>query len=576
MKEQNKSSSRLLPGKDELKECLRQLEHADIQENIETIISKAFSRMADKITPDIITPDEIKSGTLEYTSTLSYDLYDFILKHYKYNINEICFWRFIKKLPRNQLFMKLENDPHLEMLDYLIRIYFYSDPLDDLTCLFIPVNDSDSIKHYLEWIKSYFYNVNYPTSLLWLYALDSSLASIFPDEIVFLGVRTKESDRHILAPDFNFSQSVLLKRFSETPDHFVRLEGKSANSEFAQIFAFLQKEFNDRCLSRSTKKNECPDDISYENDWKKFEDVLKFGVSDKDESGCISFSDMRASTEFLNNHGKNLYLNKIQQPFFEQTKLISRQYKGRIDKFMGDNVMCVFLKNTIRIQEDTDEDSALVLNNFFALFNLCSVLLKLIKAENLEQSKLGLRSGVTYGNQILRSNLGNEIVRDFTVTGETVNLAARLEHISIQELIIHNKMYFERSIERFPQISELLSSGGNRYNLNPETQAIIRDFTLFQNIYSNLERLENARFDIRMNQDFYSKLRNYMEKKGFKVLNPNTSAKYGYEEYAIDEFNIRFYFSYYNPKGFKKYERIWILPLETEVLEKFNLGKIRN
>ena len=463
------------------------------------------------------------------------------------------------------------------MMDQLIRVFFYSGPLDDLTCLFIPMSDDTLIKKYLDWIKGYFYDVNYPTSLLWLYALDSSLASLFPNEIIYLGKRIDHEDESIMIPDFDHTDAVLLKRYSDKPHHYVELQGEQANSEFRQIFTFLKQEFKDRCVSRSAKAKHGTYSSDYDKEWEKFENVLKYGVSDKNEGGCISFSDLRASTEFLNTFGKEVYLNKVQQPFFEKTQLISKKFEGRIDKFMGDNVMCVFLNNNMRGQTAEEKEAAALLRNFFAIFTLCKVLYEIVSAdERFKNSKLGLRSGVTYGDEILRSNLGNEIVRDFTVTGATVNLAARLEHISIPELVIHNQAYFEKIIERFPQISELISIGENYQNLNQETQAVIRKFTLYQNILSNLEKLGKVKFDIRFNDSFYAKFREHLERKNYKkLLDDETSEIYGYEAYDVEGHEFKFYFSFYNPKGFREYKRIWLLPLEEKTLQELDIEKIK-
>ena len=124
-----------------------------------------------------------------------------------------------------------------------------------------------------------------------------------------------------------------------------------------------------------------------------------------------------------------------------------------------------------------------------------------------------------------------------------------------------------------PRISELISISGNYDNLNPETKTIIQDFTLYQNICSNLEKLEKVKYDIRLNQNFYFKLRDYFKNNGYEVANPDTSKIYGYEEYDIEGFKLKFYFSYYNPKGFREYKRIWILPLEPETLNNLDIGR---
>jgi len=546
--------------KDMIERCIGILETVNDWETVERILTVTFGAAPDNIIPN----------SDEYLSVLNYHLYRYILKHYRHKEENICFWRFIKNLSPDQLNYKHTADAELRMTDRLARIYFYSDPLDDLTCIFIPVSDTALTADYLEWIKSYFYDANYPTSLLWLYALDSALSSLFPDEIIYLGADTEHES---MIPDFEYSDSVLIKKFSDNPGHYMKLEGKDANNEFRLIFDFLQREFKDRCLSRSGKQ-EANDPVVYKEEWEKFEDVLKFGVSDKTESGCISFSDMRSSTEFLNTYGKNIYLNKIQQPFFEKTKLIRKKYKGRIDKFMGDNVMSVFLNDSMPATTGNKKEKQAVTNNFLALLELCRTLSQLISEGGVEKSKLGLRSGVTYGNQLLRSNLGNEILRDFTVTGETVNLAARLEHISIQELIIHNQLYFKKSVERFSEISKLISISECCANLNPETRSIIREFTLYQNILSNLEKLETVKFDIRANQRFYFMLRENFREKGYEVLNSETSEMYGYEEYGVAGFIMRFYFSFYNPKGFSNYQKIWILPIESDMLERMNFENL--
>ena len=196
--------------------------------------------------------------------------------------------------------------------------------------------------------------------------------------------------------------------------------------------------------------------------------------------------------------------------------------------------------------------------------------------DEFKNSKLGLRSGLTYGSEILRSNLGNDIVRDFTVTGETVNLAARLEHISMPELIIHNGAYFAKAIERFPQIRELISIGQNYDNLNQETKTVVRDFTLYQNILSNLEQLGNVKFDIRFNDSYYKKFKAHLQSKNYESLvDQDKSEIYGYEAYNIQGFTFKFYFSYYNPKGFNQYKRIWILPLKEQTLETLDITQIR-
>ncbi|NJL58763.1 MAG: hypothetical protein HC887_03035 [Desulfobacteraceae bacterium] len=340
-------------------DCVDLLKTTKNQEQIEDILNRTLGQM----------PDNIPHDNQDYYSVLNEHLYHHILSCYKHKNDHTCLWRFVKKLSGDQLSSN-HNSDSLKTLDALMRIYFYSDPLDDLTCLFIPVADTDLIPKYLDWIKYYFYNVNYPTSLLWLYAPDSSLDCLFPNEIIFLGKRIESEEPNIMIPDLGYPDSVLLKRFSDKEEDYCVLKGKNANNEFRQIFTSLHQEYQDRCLSWSGRQEEDVNSEEYHREWGKFEDILKFGVSDKAEKGCVSFSDMRSSTEVLTTYGKSIYLNKIQQPFFEKTKLISKKYKGRIDKFMGDNVMSVFLSHCMLMKYSSEKELHVVSDQFFCVVRI--------------------------------------------------------------------------------------------------------------------------------------------------------------------------------------------------------------
>ncbi len=552
--------------RDDFNKLIAALEKLDNQDDIEKALSDHIK---------VMSGNDTEKDSSNFYSFLNYCLYKFILRGYKLNEERICLWRFYKKISSDQLNLNFKENSPQELLDYFIRTFYYSDPLDDLTCIFIPINEFTHIEKYIKWIKNYFYDANYPTSILWLYALDSSMTNLFPDEIVYIGKRIDDEsvDENIMIPDYNYKNAILMKRFSDAEDDFNVFQGEPANKEFKQIFDFLKDEYQDRCLSRSGKQEDDEKPSEYEKEWEKFGDVLQFGVSDKAENGTVSFSDLRSSTNFLNKYGKSIFRNKIQQPFFEKTKFITRKFNGRIDKFMGDNVMCVFFdKHQAGKLSHQEKEEKTILHNFFALFNLCRLLNELIDELNLNETgetTLGLRSGVTYGNQILRSNLGNEIVRDFTVTGETVNLAARLEHISMQELMIQSEEYFENTIERFPEIKDVINVINDYDNLNDETKSIINNYTLYQNMISNLKGLSSVRYDIRFNEEFYNVLSTYLMKKGYRKSEENIKRRdiHGYDEYNVHGFTLKFYYSFYMPKGFSNYEKIWILPLEIDTLE---------
>ena len=45
------------------------------------------------------------------------------------------------------------------------------------------------------------------------------------------------------------------------------------------------------------------------------------------------------------------------------------------------------------------------------------------------------------------------------------------------------------------------------------------------------------------------------------------------KKFNIEGYDLTFYFSYYNPKGFNQFEKIWILPLEIEVFDHIGYRK---
>ncbi len=110
----------------DIENCISSLEKMDASELIEKKLLETFSAA----------PDCAISQPKNFYSQVNCYLYKYILKHYKYGANRICMWRFIKNFSPDQL-CQLENaGPELRLMDRLVRIYFYSDPLDDLTCIF--------------------------------------------------------------------------------------------------------------------------------------------------------------------------------------------------------------------------------------------------------------------------------------------------------------------------------------------------------------------------------------------------------------------------------------------------------
>jgi adenylate cyclase len=110
-----------------------------------------------------------------------------------------------------------------------------------------------------------------------------------------------------------------------------------------------------------------------------------------------------------------------------------------VDKYLGDGVMLVFGA------PEPDKDHA-----FHAI--TCALLIhRLIEHENSKREEQGLfpiefRIGINTGN-MLAGNMGSRSRMEYTVVGDTVNLASRLCNITnAGEIVISREMYMRDDI----------------------------------------------------------------------------------------------------------------------------------
>jgi len=113
----------------------------------------------------------------------------------------------------------------------------------------------------------------------------------------------------------------------------------------------------------------------------------------------------------LGAEGTHLLLNR----YFEIVDGIVESYGGTIDKHIGDNVMAVF-GAPVAHTDDPERAVRAALNIHTAMTELSA------ERERTLTAHIGIASG-----QVVASGTGSEAHREYTVTGETVNLASRLQ-----------------------------------------------------------------------------------------------------------------------------------------------------
>jgi adenylate cyclase len=162
------------------------------------------------------------------------------------------------------------------------------------------------------------------------------------------------------------------------------------------------------------------------------------GISGKRVDGSVVFADIKGFTrisEELRPEDLVTMLNR----YFTLVTMACEINTGIVDKYLGDGVMLVFGA------PEPDKDHA-----FHAI--TCALLIhRLIEHENSKREEQGLfpvqfRIGINTGN-MLAGNMGSSRRMEYTVVGDTVNLASRLCSITnAGEIVISREMYMRDDI----------------------------------------------------------------------------------------------------------------------------------
>jgi adenylate cyclase len=162
------------------------------------------------------------------------------------------------------------------------------------------------------------------------------------------------------------------------------------------------------------------------------------GLSGKRIEGTVLFADIAGFTNISENLKPEELVSMLNR-YFTLIACACGINLGIVDKYMGDGVMLVFGA------PEPDDDHA-----FHAI--TCALLIqKLISHENRQREKQGLfpvkfSIGINTGN-MLAGNMGSQDRMEYTVVGDTVNLASRLCSITNgNQIVISRDMYMREDI----------------------------------------------------------------------------------------------------------------------------------
>ena len=136
------------------------------------------------------------------------------------------------------------------------------------------------------------------------------------------------------------------------------------------------------------------------------------------QEASVLFSDIRSFTNFTEKNGPQETVRMLNSYFTEMYEQIVN-HKGILDKYIGDAIMAVF-GTPFPSPDDADNSLQAAIGMIHSLKTFNALRVK----DNLDPISIGI--GVNTG-EVVAGNIGSDKRMDFTVIGDAVNLAARLE-----------------------------------------------------------------------------------------------------------------------------------------------------
>lgn len=157
-------------------------------------------------------------------------------------------------------------------------------------------------------------------------------------------------------------------------------------------------------------------------------------------SATVLFVDIR---NFVN-HCENLPAEEITtmlNDYFSEMVEVVYKYAGEVDKFIGDALLAVFYEK----DGDPQLETSTSLQAFYCALEMRDRLYSFNQKRKVSGRKeIDIGIGISYG-EVISGPIGSKDRRDFTVIGDVVNLASRIEKLSKKGK--HTKIVFSHHLE---------------------------------------------------------------------------------------------------------------------------------
>lgn len=141
----------------------------------------------------------------------------------------------------------------------------------------------------------------------------------------------------------------------------------------------------------------------------------------------VLFADIRGFTRFSERYTPTHVVDVLNMVFAELTKVVF-EYGGTFDKYLGDAIMAFF-----GAPVSYEDDSLRAVRAALAMQTVFDDIVEKNVHHGIKD--LGLGIGMNTGEAIV-GNVGSEKVMDYTVIGDTANVAKRLQEIAVKGQII--------------------------------------------------------------------------------------------------------------------------------------------
>ena len=191
----------------------------------------------------------------------------------------------------------------------------------------------------------------------------------------------------------------------------------------------------ERLVDRKTILKAIARNIDSENDLAK-EVPLPANATGERRQVTVLFADIAGYTKLSSELGAEK-THALLNRYFEAVDGIVERYGGSVDKHMGDNVMAVFGAPIAH-----DDDPLRAVRAALDIHERMAALSD--EVGHRLRAHIGIASG-----QVVASGTGSDSHREYTVTGDAVNLAARLEGLAGSGQTLVSEAVQQRTAGRF-------------------------------------------------------------------------------------------------------------------------------